>query len=191
MRLFVSVDLPEDLADAVAEAQDPLRPADGIRTTDPEQAHVTLKFLGDVPATSDDPEEPDLETTTAAVESGVADADVAPFDVAVGGIGAFPSHDYISVVWLGVEAGAEELTALQAAIEDRTVAAGFDPEDHEFTPHVTIARMDHAGGKERVQRVLEEREPSVGSFRATQVRLTKSELGPDGPAYSTVEAFEL
>ncbi|MFC6726125.1 2'-5' RNA ligase family protein, partial [Halobium palmae] len=46
MRLFVSVDLPSSLADSVAAAQEPLADAAGLRFVEPEQAHVTLKFLG-------------------------------------------------------------------------------------------------------------------------------------------------
>ncbi len=51
--------------------------------------------------------------------------------------------------------------------------------------------MQHAGGKELVQRALAERDPTVGSWTVEAVRLTESELGPDGPAYSTVAEFPL
>jgi len=95
------------------------------------------------------------------------------------------------VVWLGVREGGERMTRLHEAIEDRTVAVGFDPEDHEFTPHVTLARMDHAGGKATVQRVLDERDPDGGSLDVKEVRLTESTLTPDGPEYETVERFPL
>jgi 2'-5' RNA ligase len=103
----------------------------------------------------------------------------------------FPSLDYISVVWVGVGDGSEQLTQLHEAIERRTTAMGFDPEDHEFTPHATIARMDHAGGKELVQETVENRDPTVGRIQFDEIRLTKSELTADGPEYSTVERFEL
>jgi 2'-5' RNA ligase len=101
-------------------------------------------------------------------------------------VGAFPSHDYISVVWLGVAAGSAQLTALHEAIEAAYVDAGFDPADHDFTPHVTLARMKHAGGKAHVQNVLERLDPTPGTMRVTEVRLTKSERGREGPVYSTV-----
>jgi 2'-5' RNA ligase len=190
MRLFVSVDLPDRLAEPVAEVQEAFAEASSVRPTDPEQAHVTLKFLGDVPETGEG-DDPDLETTVAAVARGVEDADVEPFKVAVQDVGAFPSPEYISVLWLGVDEGADPLTSLHEAIEAETVAAGFSPEDHDFTPHVTIGRMDHAGGKGHVQELLAERSPSVGRFRVEAVRLTESTLGEEGPVYETVETFEL
>lgn len=184
MRLFVSVDLPDQLASAVRDAQSAVADADGLSLTDPEQTHVTLKFLGEV-------DDDNLESTIDTVASGVSDASVAPFECTVTGAGVFPSLDYISVLWLGVEEGSRQLSALHEAIEKQTVAAGFDPEDHEFTPHVTIGRMNHAGGKELVQEFVEQEAPDIGTFSVAEVRLKKSELRSDGPVYSTVERFEL
>jgi 2'-5' RNA ligase len=184
MRLFVSVDLPAELADSVREVQELFEGASGLNVTDPEQAHVTMQFLGDV---SED-RLPALERELAAA---VDDAGVDPFTVRYGGLGVFPSLEYISVVWLGVEQGGAELTRLHEAIEARTTAMGFDPEDHEFTPHVTLARMDHAGGKELVRKLVREREPTVGEARVDEVRLTESTLTDAGPVYSTVESFPI
>ena len=183
-RLFVSVDLPDDLAESVADLQAEFADASGLNFTDPEQAHITLKFLGEV----GDDRIPDLERELAAA---VDDADVDPFEARFGGLGVFPNLDYISVVWFGTETGGEELTELHEAIEDRTTAMGFDAEDHEFTPHVTLARMEHAGGKELVQELVRERDPTIGEMRVDEVRLTESTLTSDGPVYSTVERFPL
>jgi 2'-5' RNA ligase len=184
MRLFVSVDLPDTLADGVAAVQEEFRDASGLNFTDPGQAHVTLKFLGEV-----DPDR--VGAVESALERAVAAADVGPFEATVGGLGVFPSLDYISVVWVGVRGGGEELGRLQAAVESELVALGFDPEDHEFTPHVTVARMEHAGGKERVQRVVRERDPTVGSMSVESVALTESELTDSGPVYATVRSVPL
>ena len=184
-RLFVSVDL-DGLADAVRAVQEPFADTAGLRLTDPEQAHVTLKFLGDT-----DPER--VAELVAELETAVEQSGIEPFEAHVGGLGAFPSLDYISVVWVGVREGHgdRELTALHEAVEDRTTAMGFDPEDHEFTPHATVARMDHAGGKERVQALVENEDPDVGRLPVEEIRLTESVLGDDGPAYSTVESVSL
>ncbi|MDS0282151.1 RNA 2',3'-cyclic phosphodiesterase [Haloarcula onubensis] len=184
-RLFVSVDL-DGLADAVREVQGRFEGADGLRLTDPEQAHVTLTFLGDT-----DPDAVDDLVTE--LEAAVAESGVDPFGAHVGGLGVFPSLSYISVVWVGVRDGEgdRELTALHEAIEARTTAMGFDAEDHDFTPHATIARMDHAGGKERVQTVVRDEDPDVGRLRVEEIRLTESVLREDGPAYTTVESIPL
>jgi 2'-5' RNA ligase len=183
-RLFVSVDLPDELADEVAAIQDEFRDASGLRFTDPAQAHVTVKFLGDV-------ESGRVEAVETALASAVADADVDPFTARVEGLGVFPSMEYISVLWAGFSAGVEELTALHEATEARMVDLGFDAEEHEFTPHVTLARMDHGGGKELVQEGVRQLDPVVGEWTVEDVRLTESELRSEGPVYSTVRRFDL
>jgi 2'-5' RNA ligase len=185
MRLFVSVDLAE-LADGVAVVQDRLRDAEGLRFTDPEGTHVTLKFLGETDADR-------LPALREALATAVDDAAVGPFEVRVGGLGVFPHLEYISVVWVGVRegGGAAELTRLHEAVEERTTALGFDPADHDFTPHATVARMDHAGGKEHVQRVVRKADPDLGTVAVDEIHLTESTLGPDGPAYEPVARFPL
>ena len=182
-RLFVSIDL-EGLADEITAVQECFEGASGLNFVKPEQAHVTLKFLGDT-----DPDR--LTALTEELAAAVEESGVTPFEAHFGDLGAFPSEEYITVVWVGVRKGGEAMIDLHEAIEDRTVAMGFDPEDHEFTPHVTVARMDHAGGKEQVQRVLREADPTVGVLDVTDVRLTESILTDDGPEYQTLESFEL
>ncbi|WP_134671145.1 RNA 2',3'-cyclic phosphodiesterase [Halorussus marinus] len=184
MRLFVSVDLPEDLADEVARVQDRLAGASGLDLTDPEQAHVTLKFLGEV-------NKGQLPRVKNAVRRAVTEAGVGPFEAAYEGLGVFPGLGYINVVWLGVGEGGEELTRLHEAVEREVTRLGFDAEDRDFTPHVTLARMNHAGGKEHVQEVVETREPTVGTATVEEIRLTESVLTDDGPEYETVASFPL
>lgn len=183
MRLFVSIDL-DGLTEEIATVQEHFADASGVRLTGPANVHVTLKFLGDV----DEACVPNLVET---IEEAVENMDVGPFRAEFGGLGAFPSEEYIRVLWVGVREGSTELTRLHEEIEERTVELGFDPEDHEFTPHATVARMDHAGGKEQVQRVLRETDPTVGTLQVEEVRLTESVLMDDGPEYTTVERFGL
>jgi 2'-5' RNA ligase len=186
MRLFVSIDLPDRLADAVADAQDRFADAEGLRFVDPENAHLTLFFLGEV-----DPER--VDEVESALERAVDDADVAPFEMRVGGFGVFPALDYISVVWAGVRdgAGVAETTRLNGAVERELEALGFEGDDHEFTPHITLARMDDARGKDLVQRVVRETDPDLGAFRVKEIRLKESTLTSDGPEYETVQAIGL
>ncbi|MGZ0747916.1 MULTISPECIES: RNA 2',3'-cyclic phosphodiesterase [unclassified Haloparvum] len=184
MRAFLSVDLPDELATPFSKVQEELQGAEGLNFTDPDQAHVTLKFLGKVP---DDEVDDVIDAAATAVDA----ADVEPFETNVGGLGVFPSLDYISVVWVGVDGGAVELSALHEALEDATTDLGYAPEEHEFTPHFTLARMNDARGKEIVQEVVRDHNPTVGTFTVDEVRLKESHLTEDGPEYETVESFEL
>jgi len=186
MRLFVSVDLPSRLAEPLEAVQTELSDADGLRLTDPSQAHFTLKFLGDT-----DPER--VAEIEAAISRAVDETGAKPFDCTIEGLGVFPSLDYISVVWAGVRegAGAAELTYLHDAVETELTALGFEAESHEFTPHVTLARMDDARGKSVVQEVVRETNPTVGTFQVEGVRLTESTLTDAGPQYETVREVDL
>ena len=192
MRAFFAVDLPDELVGPLADVQSAFDDAAGLTAVDPEQAHVTLKFLGEVSRTaSNGTDAVDIDAVIAAGERAVAAADVDPFTCTVGGLGVFPSLEYISVVWAGIEAGSADLTRLHESLETETTALGVDPEDHEFTPHVTLGRMRDARGKELVRRAVHEGDPDVGSFTVREVRLVESTLTPDGPVYETVETFAL
>jgi 2'-5' RNA ligase len=183
MRLFVGVDL-DGLADSIANTQARLPDTGGLRRIAPENAHVTLTFLGEVAPDRRDGVENALATA-------VDDAGVDPFRLTVGGYGVFPSMQYISVVWAGVRAGGRELTRLYEAVEHETTALGFDAADHEFTPHVTLARMDDARGQAAVQRLVREADPTVGSVDVSEIRLIESTLTETGPEYDTVARVRL
>ena len=180
VRAFVSVDL-DGLTEEVERLQTPLD-LPGVDPVDPAGAHVTVKFLGEIG---------DPEPVVAALERAGETADVTPFTAQFGGYGVFPSLDYISVVWAGVERGGDELRRLHAAVERETTALGIEPADHEFTPHATLARMRDARSKESVQELVRERDPTLGARRVEELRLTASTLTDDGPVYETVAGVSL
>ena len=186
MRLFVSVDLPSKLAEPLSELQAEFSDAAGVRLTDPAQAHFTLKFLGET-----DPER--VGEIEQAIQRAVDESAVDPFECTIEGLGVFPSVDYISVVWAGVreDGGADALTLLADALETERTALGFEAETHEFTPHVTLGRMDDARGKSLVQEVVQKTDPTIGAFRVESVRLTESTLTETGPRYETVAVVDL
>ncbi len=184
MRLFVSVDLPARLADAIADCQAEIAHAAGVRFTEPTQAHFTLRFLGAV-----DPDRvPAIESE---LEAAVSAADLESFRVTLGGLGTFPSEEYIRVIWLGVLEGKSPFYRLHEAVDTRITAMGFPAAEHEFTPHVTIARVDHAGGKSLVQEALREGTGAVGELTVSSIALTESTLTADGPVYDTIARFRL
>lgn len=184
MRLFVSIDLPNHLTAPLADLQSAFEPADGLRLVDPEQAHITLKFLGETDSER-------LETLIDRLGAAVDAASVGPFEASVEGIGVFPEIEYIRVVWVGIDDGAEQMGALHEAIESAMVDMGYEPASHAFTPHVTLGRMKHAGGKSLVQRLVRDREPVLGTMHVDSISLRESTRTPDGPTYETVETFSI
>ncbi|MDY6775380.1 MAG: RNA 2',3'-cyclic phosphodiesterase [Halobacteria archaeon] len=179
MRLFVSVDLPEKLEDAFRDLQSDLRETGAdLSLVDPEQAHITMKFLGDTDPDRLDEIERILDDATEGFSS---------FEATVEGTGVFPSRDFIKVVWAGVSKGSESLSEIHDGLETRFVESGFEPESHDFTPHITLARVQTGKAKSQINSFLDRtRRRSLGSFEVRSVRLKKSDLGPRGPVYETV-----
>ena len=131
MRLFVAVNLPEHERRAVFDATAPLRHGDlPVKWVQPAGLHVTMKFLGDVP-------EDRAAPIGAALDAAVRAA--RPFEVMLGGIGAFPSSARPRVIWLGVEIH-PALELLANDVEKALGPFGFEAELRPFRPHITIGR---------------------------------------------------
>lgn len=125
-RLFTGLAVPPAIADALRAWQGGLP---GARWIEPGDFHVTLRFIGDVDATTAD------DVVEALSEMRVRPA----LTVTLDGLGIFggdrPRALYASVV---PEA---ELMDLQAEQERLLRRAGVEPERRKFTPHVTLARL--------------------------------------------------
>lgn len=155
-----------------------------LNYTKPEQAHLTMKFIGNTPEGRVGEVEDVLDEAAEVVD---------PFEVELGGTGVFPSRDYVSVVWIGVRQGVEGLTRLHDALEDRAVERGLaDEAEHEYVPHVTLGRMDSGRGKSEVLKFVDEKEDvTLGSFVASRLRLKSSVLRDDGSVHTTEYESEL
>src|SRR3990172_2049596 len=187
MRLFVAIDLPEDVRESLGRLQSDLRRHDlpSLRWTRPEGVHLTLKFLGETPASS-------LPAIEAALARAVRGAQ--PFRLGLRAPGAFGNRRGPRVLWVDVEGDVKPLQQLQAAVERELAAAGFAPEEREFSPHLTLARVPQPPRPslaERISRALAAVVPPQDRFEATEVVLMRSELQPGGAVYSRVQAFPL
>ena len=137
--------------------------------------HLTLKFLGSV-------DEARLAEIAAAI--GGAVTAVEPFDIAVRGLGAFPTVDRARVLWAGVSAGASPLAALADAVEGRLAALGFAREARAFSAHVTLGRVREARRNPTLAEALTRAaHVELGSARVDHVRLMQSRLSPQGARY--------
>jgi RNA 2',3'-cyclic 3'-phosphodiesterase len=184
MRLFIAIELPEEIKKGLAKVQEQLKGGGaGASWTRPEGIHLTLKFLGEVP-----------EQKVPEIMGGLTEAvqGTARFRVEVGGAGAFPSVKNPRVLWTGVAGDLPKLAALQAAVEGAMVKVGFEPEDRKFSPHLTLARIKYLRPRDNWQKVVEGiRDVHLGGFEADRVSLMKSELKPSGAVYTEVGRIEL
>ncbi|MGI0154847.1 MAG: RNA 2',3'-cyclic phosphodiesterase [Thermoplasmata archaeon] len=172
MRAFVAIDVGGPL--------EPTAP-DGAEHA---PAHLTLAFLGEVPAER-------IPAISAALRPVAADA--ASFELTVGGIGAFPSHRTPRVVWVGVTTGREEVRRLAAAIADALSPIGFPRDPHDIVPHVTLFRVRSAASRARARRLLDgsETPPPTRSLRIGEIVLKESTRTRDGRGHRTLERFPL
>ncbi len=184
-RAFIAIDLKdEDIVRKIRTIQERLKASGAdLKLVEPENLHLTLKFLGNV-------EESRVPEIVEAMEK-AADV-VQPFEMRLKGMGVFPNPRYVRVVWVGVEEGTEETKAMASVLEDELVKRGFRRETKPFTPHVTVARVRSGRNKaELISAVRELMNVDLGTVEVDRIRLKKSDLRPEGPVYTTVEEVEL
>ena len=185
-RLFVAVELPDDVKQGLAGLQRVLRPyfedATWVR---PEGLHLTLKFLGETP-------EDRIPAIRGACERAVRSFPA--FSLELRGVGVFPDWRRPRVLWVGAHSADDPLVALQSAVERALEPLGYPPETRPFVPHLTLARVKRSHPA-AVQKFLEREkaalERSYGVVRVDRVTLFESRLHPQGAVYTPLAHFSL
>jgi 2'-5' RNA ligase len=184
VRAFVAVELPDAVRDALRKCVRKLERAGGrVRWTKPANLHLTLRFLGDVPVSQ-------LDLLAMALDE--VGARHAPFEAAVEDLGSFGSRNRPSVIWAGCMDPDGALAGLQSEIEAAVVSLGFVAESRPFHPHVTLGRHRPGRPAGSLTSALDSlRSARFGAFRVSDVILVRSQLSPQGPAYTTLHRARL
>lgn len=191
MRLFVAVLPPVEALQGLSDAVAPLHGlpgADRLRWTTVEGWHLTLAFLGQVPAER----LPELETALAAV------AEVHPAHrLRIAGAGRFGDR----VLWAGVEGRTWALRGLAEAVAGAAAELTGEADAFAFHPHLTLARAGSSRGHRRaVQRVaaaeLEGLAAALADYRgpeweAAELHLMKSDLAGGFAHYESLRSWAL
>lgn len=135
MRLFVALDLPWAVRERLADLGMGLA---GVRWVPPENYHITLRFLGEMP--SHKAEELDLCLSTLRGRA---------FPLELSGVGTMEKGGRVTALWAGV-ARNPALEHLRAKIEMAVQRAGVAPERRRFLPHVTLARLGDQAAEPRL-----------------------------------------
>jgi 2'-5' RNA ligase len=178
LRLFVAVDVPEQVRDRVQEAIALWRERlPRARWVPKQNQHVTLKFLGSTWPRL-------VGWVTETVEAVARQSE--PFETRVTGLGAFPSARRARVLWAGLDDPGGRMVALAADLEG-ALAKEFDPEKRAFTPHLTVARFDPPVpfDDEEVAAADVASEP----FAVDQLVLFRSHLRRPAPIYEPIGEF--
>lgn len=180
MRCFIGVKVDNPLINSfIGEL---LEVGAALRPVKPENLHLTLKFLGEVPEDAVKGIKKAMDDSFSGFES---------FEASLFGTGTFPSMNYMRVVWIGFQENRERFIEMQRMVDKNLVPLGFDS-DNRFHPHLTLARVKSQKGKEKLKAFLSKnKERSFGKLNVRSVELKESVLGPKGPVYSTVARTKL
>lgn len=176
-RLFIALDLPEDVLAALDRLCEGLP---GIRWSDADQFHLTLRFIGEVE-----------QGTFYDIGEALADVSHPPFELALKGLGQFPPRGAPHTLWVGVDDPGNALSVLRRRIERRLEEVGLPPERRKFTPHVTLGRFKAPPPEERLASYLFRRNLfRTDLFPVSSFRLYSSRLRPEGSLYSLEAEYD-
>jgi 2'-5' RNA ligase len=169
VRAFFALSPDDEVKETLAAlGRDVARRSRG-RAVSPENAHLTLAFIGDVAKS-------ELPVLQKVGEAMPRKGFVLGFD----SLGAWRAS---GVAWIAPAVLPPALLTLHSTLADALVAAGFELETRPFRPHVTLAR--------RCLQPLPRARHAPILWRADRLFLIGSELRPEGPVYRNLASWEM
>jgi RNA 2',3'-cyclic 3'-phosphodiesterase len=171
MRIFISIDMPKEIQKKIIKIQNSLPDFFG-KKTEPENLHLTLKFLGEI-------NEEKLEK----VKQKLKEIKFNKFQAEIDNIGIF-SESFVRIVWLHLS----KCEKLQKEIDEKLKNI-FEPEKR-FMSHLTIARIKKCDRKKFLEK-LKKIKISKTKFDIGNFKLKKSILTEKGPIYENLGEYDL
>lgn len=183
LRCFIAIDLPDGVKSEVRQVIDSMRKCGGdIKWVDVSHIHITLKFLGNTAETAIHGIQDSLRSVVSSCP---------PFCITIYGTGVFPNRKHPRVIWAGIE-DSETMKNLKQDIENAMTTYGYQKEDRDFAPHLTLGRVRSQKGIITTLLKLDSfRETLFGRLQVDTVKLMKSELRPQGPEYTCISGIPL
>jgi 2'-5' RNA ligase len=146
----------------------------------PENWHLTLQFLGDVPLS-------DVGSLADSMEAMLEP--LSPFEIELAGLGAFPRVSKARVLWVGVDRGIENLKCLAQRVREGCITAGHPGDKRPFEGHLTLARA-------KAEPVSISVPPAIfkarwGNHQVDSISLVRSRLESGGPVYEILKEIPL
>ncbi len=176
MRVFISVDLPENAKKEISKAIKKIKDMDLINANfvKPENLHLTLKFLGEI-----------SESEIEKIKEKLSSLNLKSFIAKLGGLGFFPSEKFLRVFWISIEPK-EKFSELSEKINSL-----LGNRKERFESHVTLARIKSITDKIKFLEVVKNIRIPELKFEVKETKLKKSTLSPSGPIYEDIEVFSL
>lgn len=146
VRSFIAIPVPRSGIEVLERAVKRLDSEIGgqVRWVRPRGIHLTLKFMGDIPAST-------LERVLEALPQ--VTASFSPFEIAMSGLGVFPNPRHPRVLWAGLDGDLGTLSALQSAVDQAAEKLGLPKEDRLFSPHLTLGRVRRDTNEEQSRKI--------------------------------------
>lgn len=177
LRLFFAIEVPDDARHTLAGFASSL--AGKLRCVPPEQIHLTLKFLGDVP----DEDLPVVVDAATAALTGPA------FALRVAGGGSFGPPTQPRVLWAATTGEVRRAVGVFRALDRAMRHLGHPPEQRTFTPHLTLARVQGRVPGATLER-LRSGVPEL-PLPVSEITLFRSDLLPGGARHTAIHRFAL
>jgi 2'-5' RNA ligase len=175
-RLFTGLEIPADVAFALSLKRGGLQ---GARWIDPENYHITLRFIGDV----------DGQTANEVIDGLDRLANSEAFAVRIDHLAAF-GGDKPRALIAGLENNAA-LMHLQSAQERVLQRLGLPAESRKFTPHVTLARLRGTSPADLARYIAEAGRFTALEFPVRRFVLFSSRDSVGGGPYLVEQAYPL
>ncbi len=170
-RLFTGLEIPSSVAQSLAIMRGGLP---GARWIDPENYHLTLRFIGDI----DDTLARDIAGELARVQRG-------GFELRLEGLSSFGGRKPRAVV--AAAAPVAPLIQLQAEQERLLRRFGLEPDARKYTPHVTLARLRDSSSRQVADYLAARGHYRSAPFQVSRFVLFSSRASVGGGPY-VVEA---
>lgn len=168
MRLFVGIGIKP--CSEILEMQEYFKSIYRMKSVEPFNMHITLKFIGEV----DEDEIKKIDK----ILSGVS---FRKFKIILKGAGAFPSEKKARVIWIG--AISDELNKLGNEVSEKLSIYN----EEKFSPHLTIGRLKEiADVSDNIKKF---KLMEFGKLYVDHFSLYKSTLKPDGPIYEEIKKY--
>lgn len=176
MRLFIAIEIPEDLKKTIGILRADIPDARWVQA---EQIHLTLAFLGEVE-----------DAVAAPLNVELARIKPPEFELRFSGTGCFPNRHRPRVLWIGVEPH-PHLDKLAAGVRAAAASCGIPQEERSFSPHITLARLKLAPSPELDAFLDRPQKQKLRSFRVREFILFQSRLTPQGALHVPLRSFSL
>lgn len=182
MRAFFCLELESHLQQEIDRLTQELRLARAkVSWVKPENLHVTVKFLGEIP----DPLTAQLE---AAGREALSESGLKPVvEWELDRVGAFPNLERPRVIWVGCSREPEDIGRLVANLHAKLESLGFAAECGHFVAHITLGRVKDEGlGIRTLAQALQSIRPFRHAARVHNLTLMESRLTPQGSIYKPI-----